>query len=675
MKNLIHDQASPFMKRLTAIAIDECHLVKAWGPFRPYYTKLPNLRDCLPSVPFLALTATLQQHQRGEFQSSVAFRNMSVIETKVKNEIQSLWRIPLNDPNGFDDLKILLPREIKEPRDIPQTYVFVQACLLGTEAAQFLRRFLPEQFHPIAHKLIRVFHSPLDDASKKQTIDGIYDESARIIFTTDALGLGMNKAGIARIVQFKVDSKLDIETICQRFGRGGRGSQDPYLCILFATKQQLASHTGDSIFDTAISRENRELIETKLIPLLQAPANTKPQAVGRTTTSSLPPAIQLLLHTKGCLNNATSLPFEMFENVFGENDGRGCHCENCLLASTTLTTRRQLHKVSISNTKAWLDKYPQTARPQKVTRKRAIKITLTEDRLEKIMEAVSDWVDQQKADCRYSQFASRKLLPKETRSALRQKLNQIHSIDDLQDVLKACGHSPEEGFMKGRVGGLYSTIENAIKSSRPPSLLEQCLANAGYHERNLNGPLTSTGGPTRQSCVSATTQESSDIIHHRAPSESSTGTDAVLGPPGNGQAHATSVRFNPDTTTFAPAPDIAAPSTSSSNPTTSSQALPTPRQVPHWPIFAPPIATRKPLADTTASSVNASNMAVSNIAARAATSANGTSLPGRDPPPAPRGKALNSKLPSGSQSKRKAEAQSASASGGPSRKGKRTRRI
>ena len=53
--------------KLLLIAIDEAHCISQWGPsFRKSYLDLHLLRQCVPGVPFLALTATATPHVRDD---------------------------------------------------------------------------------------------------------------------------------------------------------------------------------------------------------------------------------------------------------------------------------------------------------------------------------------------------------------------------------------------------------------------------------------------------------------------------------------------------------------------------------------------------------------------------------------------------------------------------------
>src|SRR5579859_5012696 len=61
LRKVVPEANHPFKKKLIAVAFDECHCIKNWGVFRPYYRMAGTLRELLPDIPFIALSTN---HQR-----------------------------------------------------------------------------------------------------------------------------------------------------------------------------------------------------------------------------------------------------------------------------------------------------------------------------------------------------------------------------------------------------------------------------------------------------------------------------------------------------------------------------------------------------------------------------------------------------------------------------------
>src|ERR1700724_3828201 len=80
-KNILRGKSGvEFLSNLIAIVFDECHVVAdGWGEFRPCYKYIWKLREGLPNVPIVGLSATLTKHQLEEFAHQARLESPRVI--------------------------------------------------------------------------------------------------------------------------------------------------------------------------------------------------------------------------------------------------------------------------------------------------------------------------------------------------------------------------------------------------------------------------------------------------------------------------------------------------------------------------------------------------------------------------------------------------------------------
>ena len=85
-------QTEMFKKRLermnvNLIAIDEAHCISQWGyDFRPSYLQIAKLREKLPGVPVLALTATATPKVVDDIQEKLKFKDKNVFRKSFERE-------------------------------------------------------------------------------------------------------------------------------------------------------------------------------------------------------------------------------------------------------------------------------------------------------------------------------------------------------------------------------------------------------------------------------------------------------------------------------------------------------------------------------------------------------------------------------------------------------------
>ena len=76
--------------KVNLLAVDEAHCVSQWGyDFRPPYLKIAEIREYLPGIPLLALTATATSKVVDDIQKQLQFSKNNVLQS-------SFYIFPLN---------------------------------------------------------------------------------------------------------------------------------------------------------------------------------------------------------------------------------------------------------------------------------------------------------------------------------------------------------------------------------------------------------------------------------------------------------------------------------------------------------------------------------------------------------------------------------------------------
>lgn len=198
------------------LAIDEAHCVSQWGyDFRPPYLQIAALRALLPKVPMLALTATATSEVLDDIQDKLAFREQNVFR-------QSFVRSNLSYSVLYEDKKREKLLDIL--RRVPGTgIVYARSRGETKEIAHFLQR------NGIGADF---YHAglPSDERSAKQ--DAWVSGKTRIIVSTNAFGMGIDKPDVRIVVHMSLPDTL--EGYFQEAGRGGRDGLKSYATLLYA---------------------------------------------------------------------------------------------------------------------------------------------------------------------------------------------------------------------------------------------------------------------------------------------------------------------------------------------------------------------------------------------------------------------------------------------------------
>jgi ATP-dependent DNA helicase RecQ len=197
------------------IAIDESHCISQWGyDFRPSYLKIAELRDIIPDVPVLALTATATPEVAQDIMERLRFREKHLLKKSFERK-NLVYVVRYAE----DKRKALL----KIATAVPGTaVVYVRTRGATADVATFLREngFSADSYHGGMGN---------EERSRKQ--DEWKSGATRIMVATNAFGMGIDKADVRWVAHMELPDSL--EAYYQEAGRAGRDEKKAYAVLLY----------------------------------------------------------------------------------------------------------------------------------------------------------------------------------------------------------------------------------------------------------------------------------------------------------------------------------------------------------------------------------------------------------------------------------------------------------
>lgn len=210
------------------IAVDEAHCISQWGyDFRPSYMNIAQLRELLPDVKFLALTATATPKVTEDIQDKLGFKQRNVLSISFQRENLSYLVRLKEDKMGY------LIETLKNVKG--SGVVYVRSRKGTREIAGELRK----------NKISADFyHAGLSTGVRHEKQDEWLAGKTRVIVATNAFGMGIDKPDVRFVVH--VDPPDSLEAYFQEAGRAGRDGKKAAAVLLFnnADKTKLKKHVS-----------------------------------------------------------------------------------------------------------------------------------------------------------------------------------------------------------------------------------------------------------------------------------------------------------------------------------------------------------------------------------------------------------------------------------------------
>jgi ATP-dependent DNA helicase RecQ len=214
LKNYYFKQMMKNMN-VNLITIDEAHCISQWGyDFRPSYLEIVEIREMLPDIPVLALTATATPEVVLDIQNKLNFKEYNVIQKSFerKNLIYSVAKIE-------DKINILFRLLNKVPGS---GVIYVRNRKKTKEYALLLQKFgVAADF----------YHAGLESKQREEKQNDWQNNKIRIMVCTNAFGMGIDKPDVRLVVHLDLPDSL--EAYFQEAGRAGRDGKKANAFLLF----------------------------------------------------------------------------------------------------------------------------------------------------------------------------------------------------------------------------------------------------------------------------------------------------------------------------------------------------------------------------------------------------------------------------------------------------------
>jgi ATP-dependent DNA helicase RecQ len=224
------------------IAVDEAHCISQWGyDFRPPYLRIAAIREELPGVPVLALTASAIPEVQKDIceklkvlaSSSQTLSKKGLTKTRKIEDSITNWKIfrqSFERPNlsySVFKMESRINKIIEIVTKVPgSSIVYCKSRKRTKEISELL------QLHNLSADF---YHAGLKQEDRNRKQEEWITGKTRVIVCTNAFGMGIDKPDVRTVIH--ADAPDCLENYYQEAGRAGRDGKISYAVLLYDEKE------------------------------------------------------------------------------------------------------------------------------------------------------------------------------------------------------------------------------------------------------------------------------------------------------------------------------------------------------------------------------------------------------------------------------------------------------
>lgn len=190
--------------QVNLIAVDEAHCISEWGyDFRPAYLNIVSLRELLPGVNILALTASATSDVRKDIMDKLQFKRKNVFASSFERE-NLIYGVVHEESKNHKLVEVL--KKVK-----------------GSAIVYAKNRRTTSRLASLLHQegmTASFYHGGLNNQERTVRQEAWKNNRIRIMTATTAFGMGIDKPDVRLVVHYDLPESM--EAYYQEAGRAGR---------------------------------------------------------------------------------------------------------------------------------------------------------------------------------------------------------------------------------------------------------------------------------------------------------------------------------------------------------------------------------------------------------------------------------------------------------------------